>query len=114
MSIRSGFGLRPAAGRVLIRPRQAAVARVVAGRKQDGAVTCVKQSTTTSVCTAMMKIVPGWMPGYSTDDANVMAGAWTVNATVNANDGDYWISDAYGGPDMAGVLVSQRPEAGRG
>lgn len=59
----------------------------------NGAVKCVKQSATTSVCTAMMEIVPGWMPGYSTTDADEMAGTWTVNATVNANDHDYWISD---------------------
>ncbi|MGW3686922.1 hypothetical protein ACWD62_22840 [Streptomyces sp. NPDC005146] len=81
--------------------------------EQDGAVTCVKQSTTTSVCTAMMKIVPGWMPGYSTEDANVMAGAWTVNATVKANDGDYWISDgiaSYKVKRAATLVTNASPE----
>lgn len=55
--------------------------------------TCVKKSSTTSVCTATIKIDPGWLPGSMPEDANVAAGVWTVNATVKANDGDYWISD---------------------
>ncbi|MCT9077659.1 hypothetical protein [Streptomyces fulvoviolaceus] len=55
--------------------------------------TCVKKSSTTSVCTATMRITPAWIPDYSDADSNKAAGEWTVNATVKANDGDYWISD---------------------
>ncbi|MER5433084.1 hypothetical protein [Streptomyces sp. NPDC002588] len=55
--------------------------------------TCRKQSSTTSVCTATMSITPAWIPGYSDTDSNKAAGVWQVNATVKANDGDYWISD---------------------
>ncbi|MFF1722085.1 hypothetical protein [Streptomyces sviceus] len=54
---------------------------------------CVKKSSTTSVCTATMRITPEWIPGYSDADSNKSAGRWVVNATVKANDGDYWISD---------------------
>lgn len=63
------------------------------GIAQMDSVTCEKKSATTSVCTAMMSIVPEWMHGYSSDDADEMAGTWSVSATVNANDRDYWISD---------------------
>lgn len=55
--------------------------------------TCKKTSSTTSVCTATMSITPAWIPGYSDTDSNKAAGVWQVNATVKANDGDYWISD---------------------
>ncbi|MDO0911895.1 hypothetical protein QQM39_13875 [Streptomyces sp. DT2A-34] len=55
--------------------------------------TCVKKTSTTSVCTATMRITPTWIPHYSDADSNKTAGEWQVNATVNANDGDYWISD---------------------
>lgn len=55
--------------------------------------TCVKKSSTTSVCTAIMRITPDWIPGYSDTDSNKAAGQWQINATVKANDGDYWISD---------------------
>ncbi|WP_328506152.1 hypothetical protein [Streptomyces sp. NBC_00391] len=57
------------------------------------ATACKKKSSTTSVCTATMSIVPAWIPGYSDADSNKAAGVWQVNATVKANDGDYWISD---------------------
>ncbi|MEW1691639.1 hypothetical protein ACIQOF_11255 [Streptomyces sp. NPDC091265] len=79
--------------------------------EQAGSATCVKQSATTSVCTAMMEIVPQWMAGYSTGDANTMAGTWTVNATVNANDRDYWISDGIASYKVkrAATLVTATP-----
>ncbi|MFE6619359.1 hypothetical protein ACFZBP_22765 [Streptomyces sp. NPDC008086] len=54
---------------------------------------CEKKSSTTSVCTASMTIEPGWLPGSVPEDVNRTAGVWQVNATVRANDGDYWISD---------------------
>lgn len=54
---------------------------------------CVRNTSTTSVCTATMRITPAWIPHYSDADSNKAAGEWQVNATVKANDGDYWISD---------------------
>ncbi|MCG7205685.1 hypothetical protein [Streptomyces arenae] len=54
---------------------------------------CTKKSSTTSVCRATMSVTPAWIPGYSDSDANKTAGVWQINATVQANDGDYWISD---------------------
>ncbi|MEU9657418.1 hypothetical protein [Streptomyces chartreusis] len=54
---------------------------------------CVKQSSTTSVCTASMTIAPAWLPDSVPGDVNSTAGVWQVNATVKAKDGDYWISD---------------------
>jgi hypothetical protein len=54
---------------------------------------CEKKSSTTSVCTATMTIAPGWLPGSVPENVNRTAGVWQVNATVKANDGDYWISD---------------------
>lgn len=59
--------------------------------------TCKKSSTTTSVCTATMQVDPAWIDYYGSGnagwDANAVAGNWQVNATVQANDGDYWIAD---------------------
>ncbi|WP_446041664.1 hypothetical protein [Streptomyces sp. SID1121] len=59
--------------------------------------TCKKTGTTTSVCTATMQMDPAWIDSYGSGnkgwDANAVAGTWQVNATVKANDGDYWISD---------------------
>ncbi|MET8944545.1 hypothetical protein ABZX30_13405 [Streptomyces sp. NPDC004542] len=55
--------------------------------------TCVKKSSTTSVCTATMTIAPQWLPDSLPEDVNHTAGLWQVNATVKANDGDYWIAD---------------------
>ncbi|MFJ5306820.1 hypothetical protein [Streptomyces sp. NPDC088350] len=54
---------------------------------------CKKKSATTSVCTATMSITPAWIPDYSDSDSNKTAGVWEISATVQANDGDYWISD---------------------
>jgi hypothetical protein len=54
---------------------------------------CVKKSSTTSVCTATMTVDPAWIPDTSDTDADTIAGVWQVDATVRANDGDYWISD---------------------
>ncbi|MEV7244426.1 hypothetical protein AB0N92_24710 [Streptomyces sp. NPDC093248] len=54
---------------------------------------CVKRSHTTSVCTATMTIAPQWLPDSLPEDVDHAAGLWQVNATVKANDGDYWISD---------------------
>ena len=54
---------------------------------------CAKKSATTSVCRATMTVTPAWIAGYSDSDSNKTAGVWQVNATVQANDGDYWISD---------------------
>lgn len=58
---------------------------------------CTRSSTTTSVCTATMEIDPSWIDSYGSGnegwDANAVAGTWQVNATVKANDKDYWISD---------------------
>ncbi|MGI5378108.1 hypothetical protein ACQEV2_28435 [Streptomyces sp. CA-251387] len=59
----------------------------------DGDSSCVKKSTTTSVCTGTMTIDPAWIPHSDDIDSNRVAGEWQVNATVKANDGDYWISD---------------------
>ncbi|MFJ1549081.1 hypothetical protein [Streptomyces sp. NPDC088246] len=59
--------------------------------------TCKKVSTTTSVCTATIQIDPTWIDSYGSGnegwDANAVAGNWQVDATVQANDRDYWISD---------------------
>ncbi|MFD6278734.1 hypothetical protein ACFWFI_24680 [Streptomyces sp. NPDC060209] len=58
---------------------------------------CSRSSATTSVCTATMQIDPTWIDSYGSAnegwDANAVAGTWQVNATVKANDGNYWISD---------------------
>ncbi|MBM7437278.1 hypothetical protein [Streptomyces sp. HB132] len=58
---------------------------------------CRKSSSTTSVCTATMEFDPSWIDSYGSGnkgwDANAVAGTWQVNATVRANDKDYWISD---------------------
>ncbi|MGW0771325.1 hypothetical protein [Streptomyces sp. NPDC002676] len=51
---------------------------------------CTKSSSTTSVCTATMRFVPVYM---ADNGGNASAGVYQVNATVKANDGDYWISD---------------------
>jgi hypothetical protein len=56
--------------------------------------TCEKKSSTTSVCTATMSVAPAWIADSDDIDSNRTAGLWTVNATVKANDGDYWISDS--------------------
>ncbi|NKQ28307.1 hypothetical protein [Streptomyces galbus] len=56
--------------------------------------TCRKKSATTSVCTATMSVDPAWIAASDDIDSNRVAGTWMVNATVNANDGDYWISDS--------------------
>ncbi|MEU2622024.1 hypothetical protein ABZ642_28495 [Streptomyces sp. NPDC007157] len=54
---------------------------------------CTKKSATTSVCRATMTIDPSWIPDSDDIDTNRVAGVWRVDATVKANDGDYWISD---------------------
>ncbi|WP_225828548.1 hypothetical protein [Streptomyces naphthomycinicus] len=54
---------------------------------------CEKKSSTTSVCTATMTVVPAWLPDSLPEDVNHTAGVWQVDATVKANDGDYWIAD---------------------
>jgi hypothetical protein len=54
---------------------------------------CTKKSATTSVCRATMTIDPGWIADSDDIDSNKVAGIWQVNATVEAKDGDYWISD---------------------
>jgi hypothetical protein len=59
----------------------------------DGDSSCTKKSATTSVCRATMTIDPGWIADSDDIDTNKVAGVWQVNATVKANDGDYWISD---------------------
>ncbi|MER7936449.1 MULTISPECIES: hypothetical protein [unclassified Streptomyces] len=59
----------------------------------DGDSSCTKKSATTSVCRATMTIVPAWIPDSDTIDSNRVAGGWRLDATVKANDGDYWISD---------------------
>lgn len=59
----------------------------------DGDSSCVKKSSTTSVCTGTMTVDPGWIAASDDIDSNRVAGVWQVNATVKANDGDYWISD---------------------
>ncbi|MET7898935.1 hypothetical protein [Streptomyces mirabilis] len=59
----------------------------------DGDSSCTKKSTTTSVCRATMTIDPAWIPDSDNIDTNRVAGVWRVDATVKANDGDYWISD---------------------
>ncbi|MBZ3903687.1 hypothetical protein [Streptomyces griseiscabiei] len=59
----------------------------------DGDSSCKKQSSTTSVCTGTMTVDPGWIADSDDIDSNRVAGVWQVNATVKANDGDYWISD---------------------
>ncbi|MFF7262860.1 hypothetical protein ACFZCL_21600 [Streptomyces sp. NPDC008159] len=59
----------------------------------DDDSSCVKKSATTSVCTGTMRVDPGWIADSDDIDSNRVAGVWQVNATVKANDGDYWISD---------------------
>jgi hypothetical protein len=59
----------------------------------DDDSSCTKKSATTSVCRATMTIDPGWIADSDDIDTNKVAGVWQVNATVKANDGDYWISD---------------------
>ncbi|MEU9911424.1 hypothetical protein [Streptomyces sp. NPDC051001] len=59
----------------------------------DGDSSCVKKSSTTSVCTGTVTIDPGWIADSDDIDSNKVAGVWRVDATVKANDGDYWISD---------------------
>ncbi|MGW1023034.1 hypothetical protein ACWD4J_04820 [Streptomyces sp. NPDC002577] len=54
---------------------------------------CVKKSSTKSVCTATITVDPAWIRDSDDIDSNKVAGVWQVNATVKANDGDYWISD---------------------
>ncbi|MFE9606823.1 hypothetical protein [Streptomyces hokutonensis] len=54
---------------------------------------CTKKSATTSVCRATLTIDPAWIADSDDIDSNKLAGVWQVNATVKANDGDYWISD---------------------
>jgi hypothetical protein len=54
---------------------------------------CTKKSATTSVCRATMTIDPAWIPDSDNIDTNKVAGIWRLDATVKANDGDYWISD---------------------
>ncbi|MDX2702422.1 hypothetical protein PV350_06105 [Streptomyces sp. PA03-6a] len=58
---------------------------------------CVKKSATTSVCTATLLIDPTSIRSSVVGDpdwnANQVAGVWRVDATVHANDRDYWISD---------------------
>ncbi|WP_329537103.1 hypothetical protein OG568_52180 (plasmid) [Streptomyces sp. NBC_01450] len=54
---------------------------------------CTKKSATTSVCRATMTIDPAWIPDSDDIDTNRVAGIWRLDATVKANDGDYWISD---------------------
>ncbi|MFF7339429.1 hypothetical protein ACFZAT_19035 [Streptomyces sp. NPDC008163] len=58
----------------------------------DGA-TCRKVSATTSECTATMRFVPAYLPGYSEENANDATGRWCAYGNVQANDGDYWIFD---------------------
>ncbi|MER6289943.1 hypothetical protein [Streptomyces sviceus] len=59
----------------------------------NGDSSCVRKSSTTSVCTGTMTVDPAWIAASDDIDSNRVAGVWQVNATVNANDGDYWISD---------------------
>lgn len=56
-------------------------------------ISCKKLSTTTSACTATMRIDPAWFPWYSDGNANEAAGGWGIYGIANANDGDYWIYD---------------------
>ncbi|MDX3132252.1 hypothetical protein PV367_21190 [Streptomyces europaeiscabiei] len=59
----------------------------------DGDSSCARKSSTTSVCTGTMTVDPGWIADSDDIDSHRVAGVWQVNATVKANDGDYWISD---------------------
>lgn len=59
----------------------------------DGDSSCTKKSATTSVCRATLTVDPSWIADSDDIDTNKVAGVWQVNATVKANDGDYWISD---------------------
>ncbi|MEU0332622.1 hypothetical protein [Streptomyces sp. NPDC006193] len=54
---------------------------------------CARKSHTTSVCTVTMTVDPSWIRDSDDMDSNKLAGVWQVDATVKANDGDYWISD---------------------
>lgn len=51
---------------------------------------CVQSTATTSVCTATVSINPYW---FRDNGGNDVAGWQQTNATVKANDGDYWIHD---------------------
>ena len=53
-----------------------------------------EEDSTTSVASATMTADPAWIAASDDIDSNRIAGLWTVNATVKANDGDYWISDS--------------------
>ncbi|MEU9200995.1 hypothetical protein [Streptomyces sp. NPDC048332] len=66
----------------------------IGGPSETVGITCKKLSSTTSDCTATIRIVPAWFPGYSDHNANEAAGNWGVWGIVNANDRDYWIYDA--------------------
>ncbi|MFI6898584.1 hypothetical protein ACIBM4_31165 [Streptomyces sp. NPDC050256] len=66
----------------------------IGGPAETVGITCKKLSSTTSDCTATIRIVPAWFPGYSDHNANEAAGDWGVYGNVQANDGDYWIFDA--------------------
>ncbi|WP_327724858.1 hypothetical protein [Streptomyces europaeiscabiei] len=59
----------------------------------DGDSSCARKSSTTSVCTGTMTVDPGWIADSDDIDSHRVAGVWQANATVKANDGDYWISD---------------------
>lgn len=63
------------------------------GWSDRDSTTCKASSRTTVVCTANMSITPQWLPGYSTESANRLAGVWQVNVTALSNDHDYWIGD---------------------
>ncbi len=59
----------------------------------NGDSSCVRKSSTTSVCTGTMTVDPVWIADSDDIDSNRLAGVWSVAATVKANDGDYWIYD---------------------
>ncbi|MEU2250144.1 hypothetical protein [Streptomyces sp. NPDC019224] len=54
---------------------------------------CKKLSATTSECTATIRLLPAYFPGYSDWNANDDVGRWCAYGNVQANDGDYWIFD---------------------
>ncbi|MGW0709193.1 hypothetical protein ACWD4G_25110 [Streptomyces sp. NPDC002643] len=63
------------------------------GLSDETRLTCAKKSSTTSLCTATVTVDPAGIAQGDDIDSNRIAGLWQVNATVRANDGDYWISD---------------------
>ncbi|MET8974478.1 hypothetical protein ABZX85_02565 [Streptomyces sp. NPDC004539] len=79
--------------------------------------TCVKKSRTTSVCTGTMTADAYWIRDSDDIDSNRVAGEWTVNLSVEAQDGDhrvYYGAAAYKVRRAAKLTVAAPAKAGKG